>query len=316
MNNRDNSIINKNNILKNQMKQQMKELIYSNQNKKNENNEIPKEFLKPYPVNRNQINNKSKTFTNMPNSIEYPKTNEINPKRYNSNNSIDLNVKNYNKSNEEKNNKKIYNREPDEVSTFSFFSNFNAIKKYSFYKNRKYICVHITILLLILCFSIGLLNLINYSWDNITSFFNNFLDLLSDPKHLIEVIFNFFYALFFGAIHYFYITIPLIIFGIILYLFFKRYYFKKRVGEIFKKIVQDMKDNISNVSSNNNPDHQSVKITEDDIYKRYFQKDVSYKRFVKKYLNALRKMIKDEPNMKLQSIINQGRKAYFWELSN
>ena len=285
-------------------------------------------------------NNERKTFTNQPNEIQFQEFNELNHKRYtndiptiNNNNYINpystsnnqINHNNYNNkkailfenqrspnlSNE--NNNRIYNsdvrREKDEMSIFSIFSNLNKIKKYPFYKNKKYICFHLIIILLILCFTIGILNFISYSWESITQFFSDFLDLLIDPRNLFQTIFNFFSSLFFGAIHYFYITIPLIIFGVLLYLYIKRYYFKKRVEKIFKKIIQDMKKNISN-------NNQSITIYEDDIYIIYFQnKGISYKRFVKKYLSVLRKMVKNEPNVNIHSIKDNEKEIYLWKLN-
>ena len=272
------------NQVKKQMKEEMKELINNNKNNNiNNNNENSGESW-PYPNNyentnnnydnlnqrlnesiknttinqrnnnmvnfdNNPINNESKIYTNLPNSIQYPKTNEdLNYNTYTMDNSINVNTNNINDNdndnnisncNEKKDNIIILkdnnsetSREPDEVSTFSIFNNFSSIKKYSFYKYRKFICVHLTILLLIICFTIGILNFISYTWDNITEFFNDFLDLLSDPTHLMENIFNFFYALFFGAFHYFYITIPLIIFAVVLYLHFKKRNKKKRVRKV------------------------------------------------------------------------------------
>lgn len=331
-NNNNNSIINQNN-----------ETEINNTINSNPINDKSLNYKENYFINNiydNNNNNERKTFTNQPNEIQFQELNELNHKRningiptinnknyinpYSTNNN-QINLNNYNNkktilienqrspnlSNE--NNNIIYNngdqREKEQKSIFSIFRNFNKIKKYPFYKNKKFICFHLIILLLIICFTIAILNFISYSWDSITEFFSDFLDLLMDPRNLFQAIFNFFSSLFFGSIHYFYITIPLIILGVLLYLYIKRYYFKKKIEEIFKKIIQDMKRNISN-------NNQSITIYEDDIYKIYFQnKGISYKRFVKKYLPILRKMVKNEPNVNIHSIKDNEKEIYLWKLN-
>ena len=202
-------------------------------------------------------------------------------------------------------------REPDEVSNFSFFSAFNNIRKYPFYKNRKFIFFHTIILLLILCLTIATLHLINYSWDSIADTISYFSRIINSPEYLLDIvgsIGSFIASIFFGAINYFYITIPLIIFAFIGYISIKKYFFKKKIRELLKQIIKDLDDNsISN---------QFKAISEDNIYEKYLKnKGVSYAKFVNKYLPVMRKMRRDEPRLKLSQIINNNQNVVFWELN-
>ena len=205
-----------------------------------------------------------------------------------------------------KNNSNI-EKEPDEASTFSFFSNFKnnfrSLKNKPFYKNKKFICFHALLLILIICLTIGILNLINYTWDSIINFF----ELLLHPVDLINAIGSFFTSLVLGASHYWYLTIPFIILVFAGFLFFKNYYFKQRIKKIFQKIKKDLMNN-TNISNENGV------ISEDDIYERYVKKyGVSKKEYTKKYLPKLRKMREKDSNLKsFQNNINN-KYVFFWE---
>ena len=291
--------------------------------------------------NSNDANDNLKTYTNLPND-QYSEndqnifnsknnlnitpgfdnsTNLENPYKSNSNNSNSYNYNNPNismttqvKPNYTKGdnnlivNNNIKEKEPDEVSTFSMFSNFKNnfknLKNKPFYKNKKFICFHSLLLILILCFSIAILNFINYSWDSITNFF----ELLIHPVDLICTIGSFFTSLVLGAYNYYYLTIPLIIFAFIGFLYIKYYFFKKRIKEIFRKIKIDL-------MNNNNISNENRAISEDAIYERYVKKyKVSYKEFTKKYLPKLRKMREKDLNLKaFQKYINN-KNVTFWEL--
>ena len=120
-------------------------------------------------------------------------------------------------------------RDEDELSTFSLFSTSN-FKNYSLYKNRKYICVHIVILSLILICTILILRFIDNSWDSITEL----------PRRIIEATYSFFSSIFFGAYNYWYISIPFIILCVIFFSYFKKNYSKEKCKKILKKIEQDL----------------------------------------------------------------------------
>jgi hypothetical protein len=297
--------------------------------------------------NKNNDDNR-KTYTNTPNPNQYLENNQYsnlnnnnnlnfipnlpNPYRSNisstnnnyANNNINLsNIDNQNKEietqektflgkGEENNILENTNKEkqPDEVSTFSFFSNFKnirKIRKYPFYKNKKFILLHALILIFILCIAIGLLHLINYSWESITNFFDL---LINDPGSIIESISSFFSSIFFGAINYFYITIPLIILSFVGFLYFKRYFFKRRIEEIFQEIKNDLMNN-NNVNNENGIRF----ISEDDIYERYVKNyGISNKEFIKRYLPKLRKMREDDSMLKSFRNNVNGKEITFWEI--
>ena len=241
----------------------------------------------------NDFNVDKKTFTNFPNESQYsePKnfifdssnnlnnTPNFNNSSYldnpsnNKSNNNEINYSNYNNQiiNEEHgkqflskgDNNLIVNtqRDPDEVSNFSFFSKFKNIKNYPFYKNGKLICFHTILLILILSFAIGILHLINYSLENISDYF----EIFTEPLRLIESIFSFISAILFGTINYFYITIPLIIFAAYGYYYFKKYFLRKRIKEIFQKIKEDL-------INDNSISNENKTISEDNIYSKYVKK--------------------------------------------
>ena len=322
---------------------------YNNQNASKRHTYQRDNNLDNFNSNINLTNNKNnddnrKTYTNTPNPSQYLENNQYNlnnnnnlniipnlPNPYRSNiSSINNNYSNnnINSNNIDNQNKEIEKQEktflgkdednniiansneqkqPDEVSTLSFFSNIKKIRKYPFYKNKKFILIHALILIFTLCIAIGLLHLINYSWESITNFFNL---LINDPGSIIESISSFFSSVLFGAINYFYITIPLIILIFVGFFYFKRYFFKKRIKEIFQKIKNDLMNN-NNVNNENGIRF----ISEDDIYERYVKNyGINNKEFIKRYLPKLRKMREDDSMLKSFKNNVNGKEITFWEI--
>lgn len=324
-NNRNNFDNNNKNI--NQSHYQYQEQINTNINRNNDNR-----YNKPNNLNNQNQNN---NLINMRTPVDYQQTNESLLRRSNNNNinnnlnNSNNNYKNYNEFNSnynQRNQRMIteiprqtilstgeeiqdnqinfnnYNKiESDEESEFSMFSTIRNFKNTSLYKNRKHICINVLIALLILCFAIGFLYLINSSWDSISDFFN----LITDPRRLIvDGIFGFLSSLFFGAIRHFYIIIILILLIILMIYLYREYTFNKRCKEIFKKVFNELRN--SGINST---------ISEDDIYRRYVQGfGISYEIFKKKYLPVLKKMRIDEPSLKrFTNRDNNGQNITFWQ---
>ena len=197
-------------------------------------------------------------------------------------------------------------KDSDEVSTFSLFSAFDQFKKYPIYKNRKFILIHLLILLSILCLVISLFNVINNSWESICNIFSNILNFFSDPKYIFDTIISYISSIFLVPINYWYITIPIIILAVVFYFFIKRYLFKKRCNEILEKIVKDLLEN------------ENRAISEEDICLKYSKMfGISYNKFVKKYLPRLQKLRRNDVNnrLKLSSVNNNEKEYIFWELN-
>ena len=198
-------------------------------------------------------------------------------------------------------------KEPDEISNFSLFSNFKKLKEYPFYKNKKLICIHAILLILILCIAISLLHLINYSWESITIFFDT---LINEPTSIFESISSFFFSIIFGALNYYYIIIPLIIIAVFGYFYFKRYFLKKRIRKIFKTIKNDLINN-NNVSNGNGMRFMS----EDEIFERYVKEyGISREEYVKKYLPKLETMRKNDNVLKEFRKKIDGKEVTFWNI--
>ena len=259
----------------------------------------------------NSKNNKNRnTLTSIPHSYninEIPYNSVMQNKQNNSpiiseNNPTLLNnndENNYIEKNEIK-------KDSDEVSTFSLFSAFDQFKKYPIYKNRKFILIHLLILLSILCLVISLFNAINNSWESICNIFSNILNFFSDPKYIFDTIISYISSIFLVPINYWYITIPIIILAVVFYFFIKRYLFKKRCNDIFEKIVKDLREN------------ENRAISEEDICLKYSKMyGISYNKFVKKYLPRLQKLRRNDENnrLKLSSLNNNEKEYIFWELN-
>ena len=206
------------------------------------------------------------------------------------------------------NNSNIRQREPDEESNFSIFSTF---KNSPLFKDREEICKNLIISLIIIIFAIVTLSLAIKFWDSITNFFYEFFNMLLDPRRLIvDGIFGFISSLFFGSIHYFYITFPLIAIIIFLVIYIRKYNIKKNCEKIYKKMYQDL------VNGQNN--NEMNFIYEDDLYKKYAANfGISEKEFKRSYLPVLNKMRRRENKMKVsEQRDNNGKKVVFWHLNN
>ena len=253
-----------------------------------------------------QFNNKSrKSFTNNPHSIninEIPYNSVIQDMQKKTSNVQN----NLNSSYQEDDAKNEIKKDSDEVSTFSFFSAFDSFKKYPLYKNYKFILIHLLILIFFLGLTISFFHILNISWDSIVSFFSNILEFLSDPKGILEIITSYIGAIILCPINYWYISIPIIFFIIAFYYFMRKYLFKKRCKEIIEKIVEDLREK----------ENENRRISEDDICKIYSQiYGISYNRFLKKYLPAIRKLRRLDNRLKLSHLRNNDKDYIFWELN-
>ena len=206
------------------------------------------------------------------------------------------------------NNNNIRQREPDEESNFSIFSTF---KNSPLFKDREEICKNLIISFIIIIFAIVTLSLAIKFWDSITNFFYEFFNMLLDPRRLIvDGIFGFISSLFFGSIHYFYITFPLIGIIIFLVIYIRKYNIKKNCEKIYKKMYRDLMDGQNNNEMNF--------IYEDDLYKKYAANyGISEKVFKRSYLPVLNRMRRRENKMKVsEQRDNNGKKVIFWHLNN
>ena len=259
--------------------------------------------LKNDIYSNNQKNRR--TLTNKPHSIninEIPYNDVMQNTSKNSNNNINLS-----NNNNEKEEDKIYiqnKKEPDEVShysAFSFFTAFDNFKKYPFYKNRKFILIHLLVLLAILCLAISLFHTINNYWNNIAEFF-------SGDSGLFGNMLSYIYSLILYPIDYWYISIPIIVLILTFYMIMKKYFFKKRCQEIYERIVTDLNESVNDDRS----------ISEDDICRKYSKLyGIKYKRFLEKYLPQIRKLRRnDEKNrIKLSAVNDNNHDIIYWRLN-
>ena len=247
---------------------------------------------------------KRKTLNNMQHSLninEMPYNSVMQNISTNSNNNI-------NSPNNENKEEKIYiqnKKEPDEVSTysaFSFLSAFENFKKYPFYKNRKFILIHLLILLAILCIAISLFKMISNSWDNIVEFF-------SGSKEILDSMLSYIYSLILYPVNYWYVSIPIIVVIFVLYLIMRKYLFKKRCEEIYERIVRDLENDIEN---------ESRSISEEEICRRYSRLyGINYNRFLNKYLPQIRKLRRSDKNnrLKLSAINDNDKDQIYWRIN-
>ena len=257
--------------------------------------------LKNDIYSNNQKNRR--TLANKPHSIninEIPYNDVMKNASTNSNNNINLSNDNNNKEEE---NIYIQNKkEPDEVShysAFSFFTAFDNFKKYPFYKNRKFILIHLLVLLAILCLAISLFHTINNSWSRVTESFSG---------GLFENMLSYISSLLLFPIDHWFISIPIIILIFVFYMIMKKYFFKKRCQEIYERIVRDL-------SESENDDRS---ISEDDICRKYSQLyGIKYKSFMEKYLPQIRKLRRnDEKNrIKLSAVNEHNQDIIYWRIN-
>ena len=225
---------------------------------------------------------------------------EVRNRNNNDNNKEDNN--NNNQKNKNENN--IDKKDDDEKSSFSIFSAFENFKKNPLYKYRKFILIHIIILLIFLIISISLLHLIYNYRENILNFFSDIFNILCQPRRILDLLTSFISVLFLGPIHYWYISIPVLILLFVFYIYMRKYLFKKRCKEILEKIVKHLKNDENNY------------ISEIDIYKRFVQPyGISYDKFLKKYLVQLHKLRRNDNRLKLSSMKKDEKIIVFWELS-
>ena len=220
------------------------------------------------------------------------------------NNDNNNNENNNNKNQKNKKENNIDKKDDDEKSSFSIFSAFENFKKNPLYKYRKFILIHIIILLIFLIISISLLHLIYNYRENILNFLSDIFKILYQPRRILDLLTSFISVLFLGPIHYWYISIPVLILLFVFYIYMRKYLFKKRCKEILEKIVKHLKNDENNY------------ISEIDIYKRFVQPyGISYDKFLKKYLVQLHKLRRNDNRLKLSSMKKDEKIIVFWELS-
>ena len=220
------------------------------------------------------------------------------------NNDNNNNENNDNKNQKNKKENNIDKKDDDEKSSFSIFSAFENFKKNPLYKYRKFILIHIIVLLIFLIISISLLHLIYNYRENIINFFSDIFNILCQPRRILDLLTSFISVLFLGPIHYWYISIPVLILLFVFYIYMRKYLFKKRCKEILEKIVKHLKNDENNY------------ISEIDIYKRFVQPyGISYDKFLKKYLVQLHKLRRNDNRLKLSSMKKDEKIIVFWELS-
>ena len=220
------------------------------------------------------------------------------------NNDNNNNENNNNKNQKNKKENNIDKKDDDEKSSFSIFSAFENFKKNPLYKYRKFILIHIIILLIFLIISISLLHLIYNYRENIINFFSDIFNILCQPRRILDLLTSFISVLFLGPVHYWYISIPVLILLFVFYIYMRKYLFKKRCKEILEKIVKHLKNDENNY------------ISEIDIYKRFVQPyGISYDKFLKKYLVQLHKLRRNDNRLKLSSMKKDEKIIVFWELS-
>ena len=220
-------------------------------------------------------------------------------------NNNDNNKEDNNNNNQKNKNENIMDKkDDDEKSSFSIFSAFENFKKNPLYKYRKFILIHIIILLIFLIISISLLHLIYNYRENIINFFSDIFNILCQPRRILDLLTSFISVLFLGPVHYWYISIPVLILLFVFYIYMRKYLFKKRCKEILEKIVKHLKNDENNY------------ISEIDIYKRFAQPyGISYDKFLKKYLVQLHKLRRNDNRLKLSSMKKDEKIIVFWELS-
>ena len=254
------------------------------------------------PMNNIEQNNK-KSFTNLlhENLEKYGAKNKYNNFQENQD-------KKEEKEEKDNNNKKeeiiTVNKDVDEVSSFSFFTAFENVKKNPLIKNWKFILIHLVILLSFLILSISFLHLLYNSRESIFNFISNIFQFLCQPRRILDLITSFVSFIFFGSIRNWYIIIPFIILLFVFYFYLKKYLFKKRCKEIVEKIVKDLQST------------DDRNISEEDIYKKYVKNyGVSYNKFKKKYLPQLQKLRRNDNRLKISSFKKDEKTFVFWELS-
>ena len=271
---------------------------YPQRNYKNNNNYYSPSYDNNQIANNYEQNN-NKNYTNNP----YDENIEVDIHK-NKNDNFDRNRK-YEDEKRDNNNERIFvNKDPDGESTFSFFGIFENIKKQPIYKNRKFILIHLIVLLAILISTILILQLVYNYRESILDFLSNIFNFLLQPKRILDLFTSFLSFIIFTPIHYWNISLPLITLGIIFYFFMRKHLFKKRCKEIIEKIVKYLQE-----SGERN-------ISDDDIYKKIVKDyGISHKKFLEKYLPRLKKLRSNDGRLRLSSMKINEKEIIFWELT-
>ena len=229
---------------------------------------------------------------------------EVNNNMHNNKDQDNNNDGNVNENINNKNENIKSKRDDDDKSFFSFFSVFENAKKSPLYKYRKFILIHLIVLIAFLLISIVFLHFIYNYRESIMNFISDIFKVLTDPRRILDLVTSFISALLLGPIHYWYISIPLLVSGFVLFILMRKYLFNKRCKEIIEKIVQYLQN-----GENDN-------ISEEDIYKKFVQiYGITFNKFLKKYLPKLNKMRRSDNRLK-QSSMKINEKVYvFWELT-
>ena len=240
--------------------------------------------------NNNSINEKIYTNKGTP---FYNQPQEFNSSNLRNSNSNQFRNNNYNNNNNNYNN------------NYSNNNNYNSGNKLPLYKNRKHICVNIVLSLLIICLVIGFLKLINTYWDSITDYFSELWN-----RGFVDAIFGFISSVFFGAVNYFYITIPLIILIFLFVLALKNFLISKRCEEIFNNIVNDLRNGTTRSGNRY--------LSYDDMFRDYAMKyGISKEEFQKKYIKELERKRRKKSGMKKSNLKdNNGNDIIIWEYDN
>ena len=272
---------------------------YPQRNYKNNNNYYSPSYDNNQIANNYEQNN-NKNYTNNP----YDENIEVDIHK-NKNDNFDRNRKYEDEKRDNNNNERIFvNKDPDGESTFSFFGIFENIKKQPIYKNRKFILIHLIVLLAILISTILILQLVYNYRESILDFLSNIFNFLLQPKRILDLFTSFLSFIIFTPIHYWNISLPLITLGIIFYFFMRKQLFKKRCKEIIEKIVKYLQE-----SGERN-------ISDDDIYKKIVKDyGISHKKFLEKYLPRLKKLRSNDGRLRLSSMKINEKEIIFWELT-
>ena len=276
------------------------EINYYNKNSKRLS--YPPKTLKNEVCSNNNNPKTRNTLNNMPrardiNEIPYNHVMQRSP-------NDKLMVNSPEKDEKELNKKKDF----DELSTTSFFSMFDNIKKNPFYLNNKFKFINALVILIGMGLAFSLIHLtINYI-DTIKDFFNSIIELLSEPKKILELFISYISYILYAPIHYWYISIPFIVLIFVILYYIRRNLFRKRCKEIIENIVKDLEKN------NNSGNRASI--SQEDIFKNYVEKyGISYSKFLRKYLPMLQKMRRDDHRLVLTSVKNDNKEYVFWELN-
>ena len=242
-------------------------------------------------------NNNNQMYTNEPRekynkntpSFPYQQKNEDNDNNdYYMNNK--LNVKDNNISTNKIDN--IRKKSLDEESSFSILSSIKSAKRVCFYSSIAFI---------VICLALLLYYLFNKFSDAILAFFNQTLEVLSNPGNIFSNILDF-------LSNYWYFIPIILVIGLIAFVVIRKRRIKNLCKEIIKKIEEDL--------SEKNDDEIRC-ISEDDIYRKYLQnRGISFEDFNKYYLPILQKMRRINKKLRISCENIGGKNVRFWEYNS